>query len=44
VSPTPEHYLPMIYALALQEKNEDLQIFNDAAVAGALTMTSFKIG
>ena len=42
--PTPEHYLPMIYALALQDKNEDLQIFNDAAVAGALTMTSFKIG
>jgi 4,5-DOPA dioxygenase extradiol len=42
--PTPEHYLPMIYALALQEKNEDLMIFNDAAVAGALTMTSFKIG
>ncbi|MBV2225393.1 MAG: 4,5-DOPA dioxygenase extradiol [Sphingobacterium mizutaii] len=42
--PTAEHYLPMIYALALQEKNEDLQIFNDAAVAGALTMTSFKIG
>ena len=42
--PTPEHYLPMIYALALQEKNEDLNIFNDAAVAGALTMTSFKIG
>jgi len=42
--PTPEHYLPMIYALALQEKNEDLHIFNDAAVAGALTMTSFKIG
>lgn len=42
--PTPEHYLPMIYALALQEQNEDLHIFNDAAVAGALTMTSFKIG
>ena len=42
--PTPEHYLPMIYALALQDKNEDLTIFNDAAVAGALTMTSFKIG
>ncbi|MFZ4262225.1 4,5-DOPA dioxygenase extradiol [Sphingobacterium sp. HJSM2_6] len=42
--PTPEHYLPMLYALALQEKHEDLQIFNDAAVAGALTMTSFKIG
>jgi len=42
--PTPEHYLPMIYALALQEKNENIQIFNDQAVAGALTMTSFKVG
>ncbi len=42
--PTPEHYLPMIYALALQDKNEDLLIFNDEAVAGALTMTSLKIG
>ena len=41
---TPEHYLPMIYALALQEKNEPLQIFNDAAVAGSLCMTSLKIG
>jgi 4,5-DOPA dioxygenase extradiol len=34
----------MIYALALQEKNEDVHIFNDQAVAGALTMTSLKIG
>ena len=42
--PTPEHYLPMIYTLALQEKNEEISIFNDAAVAGSLTMTSFKIG
>jgi 4,5-DOPA dioxygenase extradiol len=42
--PTPEHYIPMIYALALQENNEDILIFNDQAVAGALTMTSFKIG
>jgi len=42
--PTPEHYLPMLYTLALQEKNENIQIFNDQAVGGALTMTSFKIG
>lgn len=41
--PTPEHYMPMIYALALQEKNEEVNIFNDQAVAGALTMTSLKI-
>lgn len=42
--PTPEHYLPMLYTLALQEKDEDLSIFNDKALGGSLTMTSFKIG
>lgn len=42
--PTPEHYLPLIYSLALQEKNEDLFLFNDNSVAGSLTMTSLKIG
>lgn len=42
--PTPEHYLPMLYALALQGEKENIKIFNDKAVAGALTMTSFKIG
>ncbi|MGD9993436.1 MAG: 4,5-DOPA dioxygenase extradiol [Salinivirgaceae bacterium] len=42
--PTPEHYLPLLYALALQEENEEVQLFNDKAVAGSLTMTSLKIG
>lgn len=42
--PTPEHYLPMIYALGLQNKNESVSLFNDRAVAGALTMTSLRIG
>ncbi len=41
--PTPEHYLPLLYALALQEKGETVSLFNDRAVAGALTMTSVKI-
>ena len=41
--PSPEHYLPMLYALALKEENEKVTIFNDKAVAGSLTMTSFKI-
>jgi 4,5-DOPA dioxygenase extradiol len=41
--PTPEHYLPMLYALALKEENESVNIFNDKAVGGSLTMTSFKI-
>jgi 4,5-DOPA dioxygenase extradiol len=41
--PSPEHYLPLLYILALQEKNEQISLFNDKAVAGSLTMTSLKI-
>lgn len=41
--PTPEHYLPLLYALALKDKNETVSLFNDKPVAGALTMTSVKI-
>lgn len=42
--PTPEHYLPLLYSLALQGKQEPVKLFNDKAVAGSLTMTSVKIG
>jgi 4,5-DOPA dioxygenase extradiol len=42
--PTPEHYLPLLYALALQDENDKPTLFNDKAVAGALTMTSVIIG
>ena len=42
--PTPEHYLPLLYVLAMQEKNENTTLFNDKAVAGSLTMTSVKVG
>ena len=42
--PTPEHYLPLLYTLALQDKNEEAALFNDKAVGGSLTMTSVKIG
>ncbi len=41
--PTPEHYLPLLYALALKEENEEVSLFNDKAVGGSLTMTSVKI-
>ncbi len=41
--PTPEHYLPLLYALALKDENEKISLFNDKAVAGSLTMTSLKI-
>lgn len=42
--PTPEHYLPLLYSLALQDKNEEVKLFNERAVAGSLSMTSVKIG
>jgi 4,5-DOPA dioxygenase extradiol len=41
--PTPEHYLPLLYTLALKGENEKVSLFNDKAVAGSLTMTSLKI-
>jgi 4,5-DOPA dioxygenase extradiol len=41
--PTPEHYLPLLYILALQEENEQVQLFNDKCIAGSLAMTSLKI-
>lgn len=40
--PTPDHYYPMIYSLGLIEKSDDISFFNDKAVGGSLTMTSFK--
>jgi len=42
--PTPDHYLPLLYAIALQEKDDTVTIFNDKPVGGSLTMTSVKIG
>jgi 4,5-DOPA dioxygenase extradiol len=42
--PTPEHYMPLLYTLALKEENETIELFNDKPVGGALTMTSVKIG
>lgn len=42
--PTPEHYLPMLYTLALKEDQDTLTFFNDQPVAGSLTMTSMLIG
>ena len=42
--PTPDHFLPLLYILALKDENDIIQVFNDKAVAGSLTMTSIKIG
>lgn len=42
--PSPDHYVPLLYALALQEKDDIVTIFNDKPVGGSLSMTSVKIG
>jgi 4,5-DOPA dioxygenase extradiol len=42
--PTPEHFLPLLYVLALKQKGEKIAYFNDKPLAGSLTMTSFTIG
>ena len=42
-APTPDHYLPMIYSIALRGKNEKVSYFNDAVVGGSFYMTSLKI-
>jgi 4,5-DOPA dioxygenase extradiol len=41
--PTPEHYLPMLYMLALKRKEDEFTWFNDVPLAGSLTMTSFVL-
>ncbi|HEX7250237.1 MAG TPA: 4,5-DOPA dioxygenase extradiol, partial [Burkholderiales bacterium] len=41
--PTPEHYLPLLYALALQEKGEPAAFFNDKVMT-SISMTSVVIG
>jgi 4,5-DOPA dioxygenase extradiol len=41
--PTPEHFLPLLYILALKGESEKVSIFNDKSVAGSLAMTSVKI-
>ena len=41
--PTPDHYLPLLYVLGLQNKKEELSLFNNHLLAGSLSMTSAKI-
>lgn len=42
--PTPDHYFPLIYAIALQDNNDEVLFFNDKLVGGSLNMTSVKWG
>ena len=42
--PSPDHYLPLMYTLGLQQKHEQPVFFNDELVAGSLNMTSVVFG
>lgn len=41
--PTPEHYLPLLYALALRDTGEPLSFFNSTVIS-SISMTSVVIG
>lgn len=42
--PTPDHYLPLLYIMALRESQDEITFFNDNLVAGSLSMTSVFVG
>lgn len=42
--PTPEHFLPLLYTLGLQGKNEEAMLFNTKTIMGSISMTSVRIG
>lgn len=41
--PTQEHYVPLLYILGMQSKQDKIEFFNDECVGGSLTMTSVKL-
>jgi len=43
-TPTDEHFLPLLYTLALQNKDEQVSLFTDKLVMGSLSMTGVMVG
>ena len=41
--PTPDHFLPLLYILALKEEGDKVGLFNDKMTGGSLSMTSVRI-
>ena len=41
--PTPVHYIPLLYILALMKEKESVSFFNDKTIMGSLSMTSLLI-
>jgi len=42
--PTNEHFLPMLYVLALKEESEKISFFCEKVTLGSISMRSFRIG
>jgi 4,5-DOPA dioxygenase extradiol len=42
--PTPEHYLPVLYALGASTEADDVAFFNDKTALGSVSMTSLAMG
>lgn len=43
-APTPDHYLPLLYVLALQQQNDDVSFPVGGFDGGSVSMTSVRIG
>ena len=41
--PSPDHFLPLLYTLALKTDHDQLSFFNDKALMGSISMTSVLI-
>jgi len=42
--PTPEHYLPLLYVIALQQAGDSLQFLADGVEMGSISMMSIALG
>ncbi len=42
--PTNEHYLPLLYALAVQDRDDHVSFFADKVTMGSISMRSLRIG
>jgi 4,5-DOPA dioxygenase extradiol len=42
--PTPEHYLPLLYALGVQHESDGVSFFADKVTLGSMSMRSVRIG
>ncbi|HAI06207.1 MAG TPA: 4,5-DOPA dioxygenase extradiol, partial [Pantoea sp.] len=43
-TPTPEHYLPLLYVLGTRQKGETISIPVDGMEMGAISMLSVQVG